>query len=157
VVAGNLLIVERLLAHIEAAATMSGGAVPPTRRNPARVVINSLLPWGAKSLSKNDKWEAAVEINRQLECYAARRDGVHFFDATSLFLSDSGSGGDYHGKDAPPRTEGNMMDAAAPPPQPKNGAEMFANLTLFDRDHFHPGAEGYRVWGKAMVEWLEFL
>ena len=55
----------------------------------ARVVLNSLLPRDFGPLSKAKIWNILKEANTMLECYAATRRGVFFFNATDLFLEDS--------------------------------------------------------------------
>ena len=75
IAAGNIKIAELLL----------------QRQPDAKVVLNSLLPRGFEPMSQNVAWNILKQANDMLECYAATRSSVFFFNATDLFLEDSDS------------------------------------------------------------------
>ena len=66
VVAGNIAIVDEL----------------QKQRPNAKIVINGILP------RAHFLWVHIVEINKRLECYANITEGVEYFNATDIFLTD---------------------------------------------------------------------
>lgn len=75
IVAGNLAIIKEI----------------QRRRPNSTIVLNSLLPRTMHSDGSLDHlWARIVEINRCLEGFAQRMEGVEFFNATNIFLNDQG-------------------------------------------------------------------
>jgi lysophospholipase L1-like esterase len=94
------------------------------RRPASTVVVNSILPRGPRL---GPGWYDTLRtVNRQMECYAARKERVEFFNATDYFIHSEEDGGD---DDSPVRV----------------------NMTLMT-DNVHPSAAGYRVWGQGIVD-----
>jgi lysophospholipase L1-like esterase len=60
-------------------------------RPESRVVLNSLLPRGREPLFRSRVWTALTAVNHRLECYASQHDGVSFFNATDLFVTEGGT------------------------------------------------------------------
>jgi lysophospholipase L1-like esterase len=56
----------------------------------AKVVLNSILPRGTpgETIFNSGTWPKVTTVNRWMECYAASTNGVEFFNATSLFLTE---------------------------------------------------------------------
>jgi lysophospholipase L1-like esterase len=76
IVAGNIRVVEEI---------QSG-------RPNAKIVLNSILPRGkpGETIFNSVSWPKVSTVNRWMECYAASTNGVEFFNATSLFLTEEG-------------------------------------------------------------------
>jgi lysophospholipase L1-like esterase len=75
IVAGNLAIIKEI----------------QRRRPDAKIVLNSLLPRTQREDgSLDDLWGQIDAINRCLEGFAQRMEGVDFFNATDIFLNDEG-------------------------------------------------------------------
>jgi lysophospholipase L1-like esterase len=75
IVAGNLAIIKEI----------------QRRRPDSKIVLNSLLPRTRQEDGSLDGlWGRIVEINRCLEGFAQRMEGVDFFNATNIFLNDEG-------------------------------------------------------------------
>jgi lysophospholipase L1-like esterase len=94
-------------------------------RQKATVVINSLLPVAGEE----DDMLVALAINDALQCYATTTERVEFFNATDLFMSV--------GNDSDDSSTGRTV-----------------NTTLLP-DGQHPGVDGSRVWGNAIVAKVE--
>jgi len=55
----------------------------------AQIVLNGILPKGPLKLSKDPVWDQISWINDRLECFASGVDGVSFFNATDIFLTNN--------------------------------------------------------------------
>ena len=91
----------------------------------SHVVINSLFP--RVELDADPLWSTIQDINSRLECYADSTEGIEFFNATELFVSQH-SDGTY------------AIDPA-----------------WFMSDQIHLSADGMRVWEQAIVEKALYL
>ena len=57
------------------------------------VVINSVLPRGRGNLlDETTPWHTLQQVNQQLECYASLTGGVHFVNATDIFVRNNAMG-----------------------------------------------------------------
>jgi lysophospholipase L1-like esterase len=63
------------------------------RRKPKadRVVLQGLLPKGARELARSGSWHDYEWINDRMECFSQVSERVSFFNGTSYFLTDDGS------------------------------------------------------------------
>ena len=86
----------------------------------AHVVINSLFP--RVTLDADPLWATIQTINSRLECYAETTQGIEYFNATDLFVSEQSDG------------------------------SFSVNPNLFLEDSIHLSAEGTRLWEEAIVE-----
>jgi lysophospholipase L1-like esterase len=92
IAAGNIRIVEELKKHRDD---------DPKSTTKKTIVLNSILP-RAGGDTRNPRvnvyenprhdWQIIQRINQWLECYADSTPGVEFFNATDLFIDESGYG-----------------------------------------------------------------
>lgn len=57
------------------------------------VVINSIFPRGHLNLlGEQTPWQTIRQVNQQLECFASLTEGVHFVNATDVFVMTNATG-----------------------------------------------------------------
>jgi len=115
----------------------------------ALVVVNSLLPlsetkdghlFPPKGSKHRSVYQAIIEVNTKLQDYCSHHHNLHYFDATSIFLEHQTGGK----KDIINDLEQEL-------------ANYFIPDTLM-ADYLNPTAEGYQLWGAAIVkEYMETL
>ena len=62
------------------------------KRPSAHIVVNTILPRtnDPDALLNGTLWQDLVWINERIECYCQGTDGVEFYNATDLFVTEDG-------------------------------------------------------------------
>jgi len=121
IVLGIIRIVEELRAREPTALVVINGLLPRTHDTSSGYVMQSA---GKKPIL----WPAIKSINEQLQRYATKREQVHYYDCSHIFLKN------YTVTDDALRIDRSLMS-----------------------DFVHPNAAGYRAWGADIVNKLDSL